>query len=134
MKTLLGSLLLATLTLNIAFAQDLENQWQNRGQGKGQGMQNGKNSEFKNLTAEERHAKMQEVYNNATPEQKAKMDTKRIANQTKAKELGYDLNTAEGRQSFQTYNRQNRGHGMGQGMGAGQGKGKGKGKGRHGQN
>jgi len=132
MKKLLGSILLTALTLNIALAQDLEKQWQNRGQGKGQGMQNGKSAEFQNLTPEEKHAKMQEIYNNASPEQKARMDAKRLSNQTKAKELGFDLNTAEGRQNFQTYRKQNRGQGMG--MGKGQGQGGGKGKGRHGQN
>jgi len=126
MKKLFTGIILGALTINVALAQDLENQWQNRGQG----MKFGQSAEFKNLSSEERHAKMLEAYNSATPEQKARMDQQRTLNQAKAKELGLDLNTPDGRQKFQAYRQQNRGQGMGMGKGKGQRNGKGMGRNR----
>lgn len=123
MKKILAAILLGTFSLNVALAEDLESQWQHRGQGKGQGLMVGKSAEFQNLSPEEKHAKMQEIYNNASPEQKAKMDAKRKQNQEQATALGFDLNTIEGRQKFQAYRQQNRGQGMGKGKSQGKGKG-----------
>lgn len=57
--------------------------------------------------------KYQERYNNASSEEKKCMDLRKSKVESKAKELGYDLTSTEGKKKFREYMRENRpGKGM----------------------